>query len=95
MLFSISSTGLNPNQRNVTAISPVCTNNQLISGIVKESGFPGVLIFEFDNANPRSKVFFSILQGSGRALTQTSNEKTVPHVEFDFVYGAETTFTLE
>jgi len=95
VVFSISSTGLMPNQRNVTVISLVCTDNQLISGIVKESGFPGVLIFEFDNANPRVKVFFSILHESGRALTQTSNEITVPNVDFDHVYGAETTFTFE
>ena len=95
VVFSISTTGSTVTQRNVTATSPLCTDNQSIAGIVKESGMPGVLVFEFDNANPRSKVFFSVLQESGRALTQTSNEKTVPHVEFDFVYGAETTFTLE
>jgi hypothetical protein len=56
---------------------------------------PGVLVFEFDNAKPRSKVFFSVLQESGRALTQTGNEITVPNIHFDFVYGAETTFTLD
>jgi hypothetical protein len=95
VVFSISSSGLTANQRNVDAISSICTGNQLISGVVKESGMPGVLIFEFDNASPRSKFFFSILQESGRALTQISNERTVPNVEFDFVYGAETTFVLE
>jgi hypothetical protein len=94
-VFNISSSGLMPNQRNVTVISPLCTNNQTVSGILKESGFPGVLIFEFDSAKPRSKVFFSILQESGRALTQTNSEKTYPQVGFDFVHGAETSFSLQ
>lgn len=95
VVFRISDSGPAVDQRNVTAISALCTNNQLISGIVKESGVPGVLLFEFDNANPRRKFFFSILQESGRAVTSYSAEKIVPRVEFDYVYGAETTFTLE
>ncbi len=95
VVFSISASGATVDQRNVTALSSLCTNDQLISGIVKESGVPGVLLFEFDNANPRRKFFFSILQESGRAMTSFSVEKTVPHVKFDYVYGAETTFTLE
>lgn len=94
-VFNISASGSTANQRNVTAISSLCTNDQLISGIVKESGVPGVLLFEFDNASPKRKVFFSILQESGRAVVDLSLEKTVPHLEFDFIYGAETTFTLE
>jgi hypothetical protein len=95
VVFNISASGPAVDQRNVTAISSLCTNNQLISGIVKESGVPGVLLFEFNDANPRRKFFFSILQESGRAATSYSAEKIVPRVDFDYVYGAETTFKLE
>jgi hypothetical protein len=94
-LINIELNGIVENQRNVNAISPLCTEGQLISGVMKESGIPGVLVFEFNGNIPRSKFFFSVLEESGRAMTAYSIEKTVPHVEFDFVYGAETTFTLE
>lgn len=94
-VFSISSSGSTFNQRSVEARSSVCTGNHLISGIVRESGIPGVLLFEFDDAIPRSKFYFSILQDSGRAITQISTGKTVLNTEFDFVYGAETSFTLD
>lgn len=93
-LFSVSTTGPSVNQRNVDLISEICTGNQLISGVVRESGIPGVLLFEFDSVSPRIKIFFGIHQGSGRALIDLSVEKTVPTTEFDFVYGAETHFTL-
>jgi hypothetical protein len=95
IVFSISSSGSTSSQRNVEAISSLCTGNHLLSGIVRESGIPGVLLFEFNDAIPRSKFYFSILQESGRAMTQISAEITVPNTEFDFVYGAETNFTLE
>lgn len=94
-ILNISSAGPTLGQRSVDMTSLVCTANQLISGSVRESSVPGVLVFEFDSISPKAKVFFSILQDSGRARTQLSIEKTVPNVEFDFVYGAESTFTLE
>ncbi len=93
-LFTVSTTGLTANQRNVDLISEICTGNQLISGTVRESGIPGLLLFEFGSASPRIKIFFGIHQESGRALIELSVEKTVPTIEFDFVYGAETSFTL-
>ncbi len=95
VVFRISSNGPDANQKNVEVNPSACTENRIVSGIVRESGIPGVLVFEFDNASPRSKFFFSVLQQSGRAMTSYSIEKTVPNVEFDFVYGAETTFVLE
>lgn len=94
-VFNISATGSNARQRDVTVISPLCTRNQEISGTVKESDVPGILVFEFENTTPKIKFFFSTFQSGDRALTQISVEKTVLNVEFDFVYGAETTFTLE
>lgn len=94
-VFSIAASGLTADQRSVNFTSPNCTGNVLISGTVRESGVPGILVFEFDSASPKIKFFFSLLEDSGRALTQLSIEKTVPTTEFDFVYGAETSFTLD
>ena len=95
VVFYISSSGPSSDQRTFNMPASICNDNTEITGTVSESGIPGVLIFEFDIASPRVKFFFSVLERSGRAITQLNLERTAPWQDSDAIYSTETSFLLD
>ena len=92
--FAIDASNTSPDIRNFTMSPSICTNNMTVSGVVRNTVLPGVLVFELNNNIPNAKVFFSISEDGKSAFTTTSIQRALPDSGFDGVYGAESVFTL-
>jgi hypothetical protein len=93
--FQISETGISSEAREFTMSSSICTNNIPVSGVVRNTAFPGVVVFENDNNIRSTKIFFSISDDGKSAYTTTSIQRAFPDTGFDRIYGAESVFTLK
>lgn len=93
--FQIATSGDAIGRKNFNMSASECTGNTPQTGTVRNSGIPGVVVFEFDDAVPRVKLFFSIADDGKTAYTLISRERTSPDVGFDAMYGTETSFSID
>lgn len=94
VIFNISLSGISSDQRVVNIPASVCTGDVPIDGAVRETGLPGVLIFEFDSLSPKQRLIFSVLEESQRAAIQLSFEKNGEIGNYENSNAVETSFVL-